>query len=153
MARLLAACGGFLLAVVWMDLMFDVQAMPLRAGAADEAAVASIAAYYRRVTTDAFPMNRLIGAVMLVAVAGSLSQVARPPGSRARAVAAALLAVGPTALAGVRVFPNAVRLGTRVDPLAVQAELAHAILVDHGLCVAAMCVFTALQLTAPRRER
>src|SRR5262249_18886028 len=61
---LLAACGGFLLAVLWMDLMFDLQML----GAAPEAAVASIAAYYRRVTTDARPMNQPIGLALALPI-------------------------------------------------------------------------------------
>ena len=30
LSHALAACGGFLLAVLWMDLMFDVQVLPHR---------------------------------------------------------------------------------------------------------------------------
>ena len=46
--------AGFLLAVLWFDLMFDVQVLrnPARRGALD-----SVSAYYRRVTTSARPMN------------------------------------------------------------------------------------------------
>src|ERR1043166_2149382 len=47
---ILAACGGFLLAVLWMDLMFDVQVLPHRTPELPEPVVSSIAAYYRRVT-------------------------------------------------------------------------------------------------------
>ena len=54
---LLAACGGFLLAVLWMDLMFDVQVLRHRRDAQlPEPVLASIAAYYGRVTTRARPM-------------------------------------------------------------------------------------------------
>ena len=35
---LLAACGGFLIAVLWMDLMFDVQVLRTREGDVPEAA-------------------------------------------------------------------------------------------------------------------
>ena len=58
-----AAGAGFLLAVLWFDLMFDVQ---VRHDPVDPAAVRSIAGYYRRVTTDARPMNRLVALAMLV---------------------------------------------------------------------------------------
>ena len=47
---ILAACGGFLLAVLWMDLMFDVQVLRHRGETLPEAVVDSIGAYYRRVT-------------------------------------------------------------------------------------------------------
>jgi hypothetical protein len=62
--RVLAGAGaGFLLAVLWFDLMFDVQARGHgREIPADVRA--SIAAYYARVTTAARPMNRLVAAAM-----------------------------------------------------------------------------------------
>ena len=57
-----AAGAGFLLAVLWFDLMFDVQVLH---DPVDPATVRSIATYYRRVTTDARPMNRLVALAML----------------------------------------------------------------------------------------
>jgi len=76
-----AAGAGFLLAVLWFDLMFDVQA--LRAGDAvlPEEVLASIAGYYRRVTRQAQRMNKLVAAVM----AGTLAaRVMIPSGMTAR---------------------------------------------------------------------
>ena len=149
MTTLLAACGGFLLAVLWMDLMFDVQVW--RAGDGDPsaraAAVASIAAYYRRVTTDAFPLNRAIGAVMLVTIAGSVVQAIGASAGRGRALVALTLCVSPIALAALWVVPAAIRLGARGDALAVQYDLARAILRDHVLCFVAIAAFTALELS------
>ena len=60
MSPTVIACGGFLLAVLWMDLMFDVQVLRHRGSTAPlpEDVLASIAAYYRRVTTDAEPRIR-----------------------------------------------------------------------------------------------
>ena len=62
MSALLAACGGFLLAILWMDLIFDVQVLGHRRadGPLPEPVLASIAAYYKRATTDSAPMSRLI---------------------------------------------------------------------------------------------
>jgi hypothetical protein len=145
MTRLAAACGGFLLAVLWMDLMFDVQAFGLRGGPDDAAILASIAAYYRRVTTEASPMHLLIGATMLGTLAVALVRVVRARSTRA--VVTLVLAAVPIALALLRVFPNAVRLAAAGDPLAAQADLARAILWDHLGCFAAMTAFTVLQLT------
>jgi hypothetical protein len=144
--RVAAACGGFLLAVLWMDLMFDVRAARLVGGPGDAAILASIAAYYRRVTTDASPMNRLIAVVMVVTLIVSGLRVARAV--TIGRVAALVLACVPIGLAAVRVLPNAVRLGAAADPLAVQADLARAILHDHLGCFAAMTAFTAIQLRA-----
>jgi len=146
---LLAACGGFLLAVLWMDLMFDVQVWRARDGgpAARDAAVSSIATYYRRVTTDAFPLNRLIGIVMVVAVAGSVRQALGATAGRGRALLALALCGLPIALAALRVVPAAVRLGARRDAIAVQHDLARAILRDHVLCFIAIATFTAIELS------
>ena len=49
--RILTACAGFLLAVLWMDLIFDTQiSRRARRGDKDQALV-SISGYYRRATT------------------------------------------------------------------------------------------------------
>jgi len=150
LAALLAACGGFLLAVLWMDLMFDVQV--LRHGRAPaplpEPVLASIAAYYRRVTTDANPMGWAVGAVMIAALAASLVQLARGGGALAPRIAAPALVALPAALAARRVLPNAVRLGSRGDPVEVQSALARAICRDHLLCLAAIAALVALELAA-----
>jgi hypothetical protein len=53
-----AAGAGFLLAVLWFDLMFDVQTRKYTGDLPPEV-LASISAYYCRVTTEAYPMNRL----------------------------------------------------------------------------------------------
>jgi len=146
-ARVTAVGGGFLLAVLWMDLMFDVQAWRLGVGpAADAAIVASIATYYRRVTTDAFPMNRLIAVVMLVTLVAAGWRVWRARRRRGLHAAAFALAAGPIALAVVRVVPAAVHLGSAADTVPAQAALARAILRDHLACLGAILGFTVLQL-------
>ena len=148
MAAFLAACGGFLIAVLWMDLMFDVQALRGdRAPAAlPEPVLASIAAYYRRVTTDAHPMGRLVGLVMVAAAMGSLAQLGRARGAFELRLAALALLAAPLALAALRVLPNAVRLGARLDSPELQSALARAIGRDHVMCLAAIVAFVAIEL-------
>ena len=148
MRALLAACGGFLLAVLWMDLMFDVQVLRHGRGPAPlpEPVLASIAGYYRRVTTDAGPMRHAIALVMLAAIAASLVQLARggePLGLRLLELACI---AAPVALAARRVLPSAIRLGTRGDPVETQSALARAICRDHLLCLSAIAGFVALQI-------
>ena len=148
--RVLAACGGFLLGVLWMDLMFDVQVLH-HAASVDlpEPIVVSIATYYRRVTTDARPMSALIGTVMAVAVGGALWQLIRAPGLRT--LLGVLLIAAPVALAFGRVLPDAVRLGQRGDSLAVQGELARSICRGHLLCLASVVGFLVIQLRGVHR--
>jgi len=145
---LLAACGGFLLAVLWMDLIFDTQVLgkPRENGALPEPVLASIAAYYRRATTDSFPMSRLIAAVMGVAVLGSAWALFAGRGALLLRLLALTLVLGPTALAATRVVPNAVRLGARRDDPATQTSLARAICRDHLVCLAGIAAFLATEL-------
>jgi hypothetical protein len=149
----LAACGGFLLAVLWFDLMFDVQVLRPDAAAAD--AVDSIAGYYRRVTTDAAPMGYLVAAVMGLTVLGAAAEAIRDARARRMRVVALALAAVPVGLALVRVFPNAVVLGEGGGTPGARLALARAILWDHLFCFGALLGFVAVQLgiaaTAARR--
>src|ERR1700739_1943044 len=109
------ACGGFLLAVLWMDLIFDSQVLAHRHSRAQlpEAVLASIAGYYRRATTSSRPMSTLIALVMaiLAAALGFRAAFGDDPGWLI-AVAAVLAGV-PILLAMTRTVPHAVRLRTR----------------------------------------
>jgi hypothetical protein len=140
-----AAGAGFLIAVLWFDLMFDVQAG--RPGAATSPEVlASISAYYRRVTTDASPMGRLVALVMLATVAAMVAGLAL---GQTRlwiglaSLGAALIGIG---LALARTVPTAVRLGRATDPPEVMARLARQTLLDHRISLAAMTIVLVLQL-------
>ena len=144
-ALILAACGGFLLAVLWMDLMFDVQVRG-NSGDLPEPVLASIAGYYRRVTTDAWPMGAAIASAMALAVGSAAWQLVRRPSWTHAAVL--LLVCLPVALAGRRVVPNAARLGQRIDSLAEQSRLARAVCRDHLACLAMVLAVVALQLSA-----
>jgi hypothetical protein len=146
MTSLLVLAGaGVLLGVLWMDLMFDVQALG-HAGDLPEPVLASIAAYYRRVTTDAWPMGALIGATMAVAAGSAAWQLAGQPSWAHAAIL--LLVCAPIGLAGRRVFPHAVRLGARADAPAEQSRMARTICHDHLACLAMILAVLALQLRA-----
>ena len=140
----MTAGAGFLLAVLWFDLMFDVQVRGRREAEVPEPVLASIAAYYARVTTGAWPMNRLVATAMLATLAATVAQVL---GDDPRWVAWTSLAlvVAAIALAGSHTVPNAVRLGTRADPPAAQSRLARAILRDHLVCLALIVTLLAVQ--------
>jgi hypothetical protein len=142
----ITAGAGFLLAVLWFDLMFDVQ---VRGGAGDElpeAVLASIAGYYRRATTDAHPMNRLIAATMVGTLAAIVVQLVRDDAPRWVSVASAGLAAVAIGLAASRTVPNAVRLGARRDPITDQSALARSVFHDHLVCIALIVPLLILQL-------
>jgi len=143
MTPFVCAGAGFLLAVLWFDLMFDVQ---IANGGGTDEAVASIAAYYRRVTTAARPMNRLVAVAMVMTLVSIVVQIAR--GDRPRWVGWVALAFAGAAivLAGIRTVPHAVRLGARGDSVGRQRELAKSIYRDHLACAAAISGVLAVEL-------
>jgi hypothetical protein len=141
MTRFVSAGAGFLLAVLWFDLMFDVQVARHRLGELPEAVLASITGYYRRVTTAARPMNRLVAAAMVATLGTIIAQIARGEHPR-------WLGWVSLALAGAHTVPSAVRLGTRRDPAERQAQLARAVFRDHVLCAVSIMALLVVQLTA-----
>ena len=143
----ITAATGFLIAVLWFDLMFDVQVWRhRRSPEVPEATLQSISAYYRRVTTTASPMGRLVGLVMFVLLAALVAQAIsgdEPGWASVASMAAALLGIG---LAVARIFGRARRLGARTDPPELQGQLARGIFRAHVVCLAAMVTVLAVQL-------
>ncbi|HEV8575234.1 MAG TPA: hypothetical protein VGR43_11075 [Dehalococcoidia bacterium] len=147
MPPVITAATGFLIAVLWFDLMFDVQVWRhRRSPEVPETVLDSIAAYYRRVTTRASPMGRLVGLTML-ALLGALAVQAiwgeEPVWVSVVSIPAALVGIG---FAAARIFGQARRLGARSDLPAVQSELARGIFRAHLVCLAAMVTVLAVQL-------
>src|SRR5271168_630774 len=143
-----AAGAGFLIAVLWFDLMFDVQTRRHRADALPTEVLASISAYYRRVTIEAYPMNRLIAVVMLLTLLTIVVEIFQNADHwwiPWISLAAAASAIG---LARTRTIPNAMRLGRAADSPEAQTRLSRAIYRDHIYCLAAILVLLALQLSA-----
>jgi hypothetical protein len=141
-----AAGAGFLVAVLWFDLMFDVQVAPYREGVLPEAVIVSIAAYYARVTTSARPMNRLIATVMLGTLAAIVVEIVGGHPARWIGLSSLALALPAIALAGARVVPSAVRLGARGQTPGHESELARSIFRGHLFCLAAMAGVLVVQL-------
>jgi hypothetical protein len=70
-SELVAPAGGsFLIAVLWFDLMFLMQIRRHDGAVLPADVLSSIAAYYRRVTIQVTPMNRLVSVVMIATLAG-----------------------------------------------------------------------------------
>ena len=151
MHAFIASGAGFLIAVLWFDLMFDVQTRGHAGNSLPQEVLASISAYYRRVTVEAWPMNRLIAVVMLLTLVAIVAEIIR---NIDRwwigwiSLAAAASAIG---LARVRTIPNAARLGRARVSLDVQTELARAIYRDHLYCLAGIAVLLVLQLGSALR--
>jgi hypothetical protein len=142
-----ASGAGFLLAVLWFDLMFDVQVRGHRGRELPETVLASISAYYRRVTTAARPMNWLIATVMVATLVAIGAQFAEGDAPDWVGWASLVLAGSPISLAAAHTVPSAVRLGSRGDSAEVQSRLARSIFRDHLLCVVAIAALLAIQLS------
>lgn len=146
MTPLVTACGGFLLAVLWMDLIFDTQVIAHRGAGHElpETVLVSLTGYYHRATTTSRPMGRLIALVMVVLLAGLGFRAVdgRDPGWLT--VVSATLAGVPILVALLRTVPNAVSLGNRSGSPADQTRLARSICGDHVLCAGCMLAFLAL---------
>lgn len=144
---LLLASSGFLLAVLWMDLIFDSQVRGERDIELPERVLASIADYYRRATTTSRPMSRLIAVVMVVLL-GALTVCVVRGGEPVLIALSVALGAGPIGLAAARTVRNAVRLGRREGGPAEQSRLARSVYRDHVLCFACMAAFVVVRLIA-----
>jgi len=143
-----AAGAAFLLAVLWFDLMFDVQTRKHVESPLPPDVLTSISAYYRRVTTDAYPMNRLVALVMvltLLAIGAEIVEGANPWWIGWGSMALAGSGVIPTL---TRTVPNARWLGSGQDSAEKQSALARAIYRDHRFSLARKTLVLGLQLTA-----
>ena len=148
MHTFVAAGAGFLLAVLWFDLMFDVQTRKHVGNPLPTEVLASISAYYRRVTTEAYPMNRLVALVMvlmLVAIVAQIIEAADPWwigwGSLALAGSGLVLTLR-------RTVPNARRLGGATDSPDIQSTLARSVCRDHLFGFVRTSLVLGLQLIA-----
>jgi hypothetical protein len=143
-----AAGTGFLLAVLWFDLMFDVQTRKSADDALPPEVLASISAYYRRVTTDAYPMNRLVALVMLLTLGAICAEIVQGQNPWWIGWGSLLLAASGFVPTMMRTVPNARRLGSAKDSVEEQSRLARAVCRDHMFSFARMSVVLVLQLMA-----
>lgn len=146
MRALIGTGLGFLLAVVWFDLMFDIQARGHRGPELPAAALDSIAAYYARVTTAARPMNRLVALVMVSTLGAHIGELVGDELPSWRGVASLALLTAAVGIAALRTVREAVRLGRRVDDTVVRSRLARSILRDHVVVVTLLAVALLAQL-------
>ena len=145
--------GGFLLAVLWFDLMFDVQVWPhWGAETIPEQVLASIAGYYQRVTTDAAPMNLLVGFMMFLTIGAAIWNLMSGPQSLWVRIGTLILLSVPVIAAQTVIFPGAQQLAARADTLAVQTDLANAIFSAHVACFVAITLMLVLQFLPARRD-
>jgi hypothetical protein len=148
MPAFVAAGAAFLLAVLWFDLMFDVQSRKHAGERLPTDVLASISGYYRRVTTEAYPMNRLVALVMLLTLAAIAAEIIHGVHPWWIGwVSLALVGSGVVSTLG-RTVPNARRLGGAQDTPEIQSTLARAIYRDHLYSFARTALVLLLHLIA-----
>ena len=141
-----AAGAAFLLAVLWFDLMFDVQTAGTGNAILSPEVLASISSYYRRVTTAARPMNNIVALVMLLTLAALGAEVVGTDHPAWMCVVSLPLAASAIALAILRTVRNAVALGKREGSPQAQSDLARKVFYDHLYCLVAMTAVLTFQL-------
>ena len=148
MQTIAAAGTGFLLAVLWFDLMFDVQTRGHAGAVLPENVLKSISGYYRRVTTEASPMNRLVALAMLATIGAIVGEIVQGTLPWWISWGSLILTAPGTVYTLSRTVPNAVRLGSAVDTAEQQSVLARAIYRDHMFAFVRMTLVLGLQIAA-----
>ena len=146
MNAFVTAGAGFLLAVLWFDLMFDVQVLRRRDPVLPEEVLASIAGYYRRVTREARRMNKLVAVVMAATLAAIVVQIAHGDDPRWVGWASLGLVAPAIAIAATHTFAAGARLGARRDPPEAQSRIARSICRDHLICLPLVAGVLTIQL-------
>lgn len=151
--KIITISGGFLLAILWFDLMFDLQVWPhWGQETLPEDVLASIAGYYERVTTDAAPMNLFVGAVMFLTIGAVIRNLFRGTQAVWVRVGTLILVSVPVTAAQAVIFPGAQQLAARTDSLAVQTNLANAIFTAHVACFVAISLMLILQFLPGKKN-
>jgi hypothetical protein len=146
MTAFVTAGVGFLISVLWVDLMHDVLGVRRRGEVLPAGALDSIATYYRRVTVDAYPMNRLVAVVMAATLGGLVAEITTGGVPAWTAWTCLVLAGSAVGLAGLRTVQHAQRLGRRGDDPAAQTLLARSVGRDHLCCLVATVATLVIQL-------
>jgi hypothetical protein len=142
-------CVGFMLAILYIDLMFDVMAVPYRRSGTTlpKDVLDPITHYYSRVTQNPY----VLIFVMLTTTIVLVLQIVYGLTPRWAAYSS-LAAMGLAMAAGiVRVIPTAKRLASGKDPAEVQTRLVQSVLTAHVLLLICILVLAAIQLVAAGR--
>ena len=144
-----AACSSqtFLCAVLWFDLMFDVQVFPYLKKKLPKSALDSICEYYKRVTIDASPMGKFVGIVMLFVVVSHILEFLENEGiCFYLSILSFCCSFYGMLLASIRTLPYAMRLGRGKEDVEVLNTLAFQVFYDHASSLCFMCIAVIIQL-------
>ncbi len=143
-------CIGFMIAVLYMDLVFDMSALPYRSSGAPLPAdvLESIASYYRLITKNPY----LLTFVMLTATGCVVAQIAYALVARWVAWTSLGLMALAMSTAVFKVIPTAQRLATSKDAVEQRTRMVHSILPYHLVLLTCILSLAGLQFfCAPSR--
>ncbi len=142
-------CIGFMLAILYIDLMFDVMSVPHRRSGTTlpKELLDPITHYYRRVTQNPY----VLMFVMLTTTISLVLQIVYGLAPRWAAYTS-LAVMGLAMVTGiVKVIPTARRLASGKDPAEVRTRLIHGVFTAHALLLVCILVLAAIQLVAAGR--
>lgn len=141
---ILCACVGFIVAVMWVDLIFDALVLPHHNSREPlpEEVLATMSSFFKRITYKPF-LIFVILVVMLVVIIQQIISGSVPGWAAWASLVLILVSVG---FAVARVIPTARRLGSRADTLEKQSELARSLLPMHAFVLIAMLLVLAVQV-------
>ena len=136
-------CLGFMMAVLYIDLMFDVSAAPYRKTneALPKAVLDPITHYYGRITQNPY----VLMFVMLTTTLCIGSEILYNSAPR-WASYSSLFLMGLSMVTGtLKVIPTAQRLGAGTDPEDVRTRMVHSMLPFHLILMVNIIALTAIQ--------
>src|SRR5215510_11066096 len=144
-ALILCACVGYLIAVLWIDLIFDSLVLPHHdKETLPEEVLATMSSFFKRLTHK----PRLIFLVMVTMFVIVILQIVQGIVPAWVGWTSLVLVVAPTGYASARVMPAARRLGSRKDGVQKQSDLARSLFSMHTLSFILMTLLFVLQLYA-----
>lgn len=138
-------CIGFMLAVLYIDLMFDVSAVPYRRTNAPipGEVVESIASYYRRITQNPY----VLMFVMLTATACIVAEIAYDLVPRWVGYSSLVFMAIVVLAGGARVIPMAQRLASGKDAEDKRTRLVHSMLPGHIVLLISILLLALVQFS------
>ena len=149
LTAVLFLCIGFMIAVLYIDLVFDFSGLPHRRSGEPlaPAVLDPIATYYRYITRNPY----LLMLIMATAAGCIVVQIYHESVPRWTGYASLLLMVFNTLIAVLRVIPAAQRLASGRDTVELQTRLVHGVLPYHVLLLASVLLMAGVQLVAASR--
>jgi len=138
-------CLGFMMAVLYIDLMFDLMAAPYKKTnqALPKAVLDSITHYYGRITQNPY----VLMFVMLTALLCIGSEILYNLVPRWAAYASLGLMLLSMMTGVLKVIPTAQRLGAGTDPEDARTRMVHSMLPFHLILMVNILLLTAIQFS------